>query len=300
MKLDFPEAVSTFQFFEFFPEQDAAIEFLEAVRWPDKVICPRCENSNTTQLKKTHRHLCRDCRWQFSVRSGTVFESSHVPLHKWLYAMFLLQTARKGISSIQLSKELGITQKTAWFLLHRLREAMYPEDTQLNGVVEIDETLVGGREANKHFDKKLWEKWPQGKQILIGFRERDGAIIIWPISTEKAEFLEPDVHMAVAEGATIYTDESRAYNALWQWYQHETVRHSAHEYARVDVTTNGIESVWAVLKRGHKGIYHHWSPKHSHRYANEFAFRLVDGKTSIPIMVRVQRLAERACQTRIT
>ena len=292
--------LSVFQFFEDFPDEQSAIDFLEAERWPDGVVCPRCHGSETKRVAKRNRHNCRDCRRLFSVRTGTVMEKTRMPLRKWLYAMYLMQTARKGVSSIQLSKELGIRQSSAWFMLHRLREAMVPEMTRLEGVIEIDEAYVGGLEKNKHAKDKLHENWMQGKQLVLGMRQRGGPILMWPVSSGHRRIIEDDILMYVAEGSTVYTDEGTAFFNLGNWYEHEFVQHKRGVYVDGEVTTNGIESVWAVLKRAHKGVYHQWSKKHGHRYFSEVAFRLVEGSVKLPVMVRVKNLARRTWNVRLT
>ena len=163
-------AISTYEFFEQFPNEQAAIDFLEAERWPDGAICPRCESARTKRISTSNRHNCNACRKQFTVRTGSIFERSHIPLHKWLYTMYLMQTARKGISSVQLGKELGITQNSAWFLLHRLREVMHREDVVLDGEVEIDETYVGGLEKEQTQQEKTadrWRDWGEGDRARL-------------------------------------------------------------------------------------------------------------------------------------
>ena len=302
MNSDDGDHLSAFQFFEQFPNEQSAIDFLEDERWPDGPICPRCGSDYTRRMKNQNRHMCNGCRKPFSVRTGTIFQNSKVPLRKWLYAMYLIQISRKGVSSIQLGKELGITQKTAWFMLHRIRESMDPGIEKLSGEVEVDEAYVGGAEKNKHAKKNLHKNWLQGKQIVIGFRERgeNGRIVLRPIPSSQQVLIEDEVLFVVEEGSTIYSDEGKGFFNLDNWYQHSTVSHGRGEYVREEVTTNSIESVWEVVKRAYKGIYHQWSPKHGHRYLNEVAYRLTEGHVNVPIMIRVKRLSQRAFKVTLT
>lgn len=197
--------LSAFEFFEKFPDEQTAIDFLEAERWPDRVVCPRCESDYTSPIKNRNRHSCNSCRNQVSIRTGSIFENSKIPLRKWLYAMYLFQTARKGISAAQVARELGITAASAWFMMHRLREAMDPCLNKLKGEVEIDEAWVGGLEKNKHSKKRLYKKWAEGKQIVLGMRERDGGpIILRPIPTNTQDVLLYDILLSVEEGTIIY------------------------------------------------------------------------------------------------
>lgn len=293
--------LSAFEFFEQFPDEASAIAYFEDVRWPDGVICPRCDSNRTKPVKNRLKHHCNGCGRQFSVRTGILLENSRIPVRKWLYAIYLFQISRKGISSVQLGKELGIRQASAWFMLHRLREAMTPDLEQLKYEVEIDEAWVGGKEKNKHFNKRLWEKWPEGKQIVLGMRQRNGGpIVIRPVPSGKQDVFLADILMSVEEGSIIYTDESTSYANLSEFYEHLIVNHKRGEYVRDEVTTNSIESVWAILKRAHKGIYHQWSKKHGHRYYNEIAYRLTEGHVDIPIMVRIKKLTQRTFEVQLT
>lgn len=215
--------------------------------------------------------------------------------------MYLINISRKGISSVQLGKELGIRQASAWFLMHRLREAMTPNFEKLSGEIEADETYVGGLETNKHRNKKLRVgSGTAGKQAVLGLRQRQGKVRLLPIHNVQKKFLEAELLMHVEKGATVYTDELPGYSGLMNWYNHEHVNHKRGEYVRGEITTNSIESVFAIIKRAHKGIYHHWSPKHGHLYYNEIAYRLVHGRVTIPLLDRLKTLTQRSFLTTIS
>ena len=294
--------ISTFQLFQLFPDAESARLYLEARLWPNGVKCPICASGERIGVRKSGYYRCNACSEDFTVRTGTIFERSHVPLHKWLYAMYLLVTARKGISSIQLSKEIGITQKSAWFVLHRLREACGDDLTQLQGIVEIDETYIGGKEAAKHEGKKLKAgRGAVGKAAVLGMRERGGKTFAVPVSEVNMDTVHRAIHARVAVGSTLHTDEATAYNGIGGlFFRHDAINHSAGEYRRGDVTTNNIESVWALLKRGVHGVYHHTSRKHLGRYVNEFAFRLNDGNCKRHTLDRLDSFVRATAGKRIT
>ncbi len=294
--------ISTFELFEKFPDQEAARVYIEGRLWPQGPRCPICGLGERITARKEGFYRCNQCKEDFTVRTGTIFERSHVPLHKWVYAMYLLVTARKGISSMQLAKEIGITQKSAWFLLHRLREACGGDFKKLCGIIEIDETYIGGVEANKHEHKKLKAgRGAVGKTAVLGMRERGGRTVAMPIESTDKETVQAAVHQHVEVGSTLHTDEAGAYAGIGDsGLSHNAVNHSAGEYVRDDVTTNGIESVFAVLKRGLIGVYHHASPKHLGRYVDEFSFRLNEGNVKNHTLTRLDSFVTVIAGKRLT
>ena len=271
------DTLSAYQFHEMFPDEASAVTWFESVRWPESKHCPHCGSENIADVKsrKPQPYRCRTCRKHFSARTGTVMQSSHLPVRKWLYAMYLMSVSRKGLSSLQLARELSIAQEAAWRLGHKIREAwndgaLFP----MTGMVEVDETYIGGKERNKHSDKKHRAgRGPVGKQVVLGIRLREtGEIRAFPIDKTDGATLKDGIRSNVAGGSTVYTDCHKGYRGMRE-YRHEAVAHSAGEYVRGEIHTNGIESFWALLKRSITGSYHYISVKHLSRYVDEFCYR---------------------------
>lgn len=270
-----PKIFSLYEFFQQFPDEASAVEFFENRRWGSEPYCPHCGSLSVSTIPSgtPMPYRCKDCRKHFSVRTGTVLAESKLPLHKWLMAIYMLHTARKGVSSIQMAKELGITQKTAWFLNHRIREAMTHRGGLLGGEVEVDEVYVGGKEKNRHASKKKnLGRGTAGKQPVFGLHERNGKTVAFLIDGTSKIDLQAAIVENVKRGSTIYSDCHSGYVGI-KGYNHESVAHSVGEYVRGKAHTNGMESFWALLQRGYIGIHHHMSVEHLHRYVSEFSSR---------------------------
>lgn len=296
--------ISTYALMKMIPDAESARLYLEAQIWPNGPVCPDCKSERVTTRKRPGLYHCNACNFDFTVRTGTVFERSKIPLDKWVYAMYLLVTSRKGISSMQLAKEIGVTQKTAWFMLGRLREACSSPDSidKLKGVIEIDEAFFGGKEGNKHESKKLKVgRGPVEKTAVLGMRERGGRTRAKVVEERTLDSIHGEIHWNVEVGSQLYTDDHIVFDGLdGLFYSHDTITHAAGEYARGPVSTNSIESVWAVLKRGLHGVYHHASAKHLDRYVQEFTWRLNEGNVQRHSLDRLASLISAIVGKRLT
>ena len=297
------ETIGVKQLYQMFPGEDSCFEWLERERWNGEPVCPHCgglDNISAPPPSKPHHYWHKDCRKHFTVTTGTCMHATKMPLQDWIFAIYSLMTARKSVSAMQLSKELQCQYKTAWFMLHRLRESFSSGEFRLAKVVEVDETFIGGRERNKHFDKKLKAgRGAVGKVPVVGARERGGRVVAEPVEKTDRETLVGFILDHTEESATVYTDDSSAYFALDSLRRHGSVRHSSGEYVCGKIHTNGIESVWAVLKRSIMGTWHHVSRKHLSRYVNEVTFRLNEGNCAVDTLDRMASVARRMGGTRI-
>ena len=268
------KGIGILELLDMFPDEESAVKWFEEVRWPDGRPCPHCGSTNTKPKPggKPMPYRCSDCHEHFSCKVGTVMEKSRLPVRKWVIAMYLMSTNLKGVSSMKLHRDLGITQKSAWTMSQKIREGWTGGEPLLGGTVEVDETFIGGKEKNKHEDKWSHTRGPSGKTVVVGMKSRDAnKVVAKPVPERSKEEIHGLIGSNVSPEAKVYTDDHRSYIGLP--YNHESVNHSVGEYVRNQAHTNGIESFWAMLKRGYNGTYHRMSKKHLERYVTGFAGR---------------------------
>ncbi len=279
--MDFPETLQ--QAIQYFSDEQVCIDTFAALRWPDGPECPDChgeDKKNPYYIRTQKRWKCRSCRRQFSVKLHSVFEDSPIPLQKWLPALWLLVNCKNGVSSYELAKDLGVNQKSAWFMLHRLRLAL--KNNSLfklggdTGPVEVDETFIGGQKKNMHADKKVRYEargGASGKTVVMGLLDRElRQVRAKVVPNVKRETLQNEVLREVRHGSKVYTDEAVGYDDLRSRFVHDVVNHSE-RYVNGQVHTNGIENFWSLLKRTLRGTYVAVEPYHLERYIDEQIFR---------------------------
>lgn len=264
------------QVYKQFPTQIDCIKHLEKVRWNNVPVCPYCKSTNSTSRKDETRYQCNNCNTPYSVTVGTIFHKTKVDLQKWFLAITLTLNAKKGMSARQLGRDIEVTKDTAWFMMMRLRTAFEEYGNLLEGIVEVDETYIGGKNKNRHTDKKTEGGQGRGgddKTAVFGTLERDGRVKAQVVKDVSKKTLQGVIKKTVKEGTTIMSDEWKAYNGLSLLYGHEVVRHAMKEYVKGAVHTNTLEGFWSLLKRGVIGQYHYVTAKYLNNYINEFCFR---------------------------
>jgi len=279
-KTEFPETL--IEAIKYFANPDAATNFMVSIRWPDgKAKCPRCHSENAGYLSTRHIWKCRDCGKQFSIKAGTIFEDSALGFDKWLPAFWMIVNAKNGVSSCEMARSLGVTQKTAWFMLHRIRLAMQNGTMEkMSGEVEADETYIGGLGKNMHHGRKAnsgVRTGGVGKAIVMGLLERSpiakkSRVKAKHVVNAKRPTVQGEVRQHVQPGSEVFTDTLRSYNGLEQDYIRQSINHMEC-YAKGKVHTNGLENFWSLLKRTIKGTYVSIEPFHLFRYLDEQAFR---------------------------
>lgn len=273
------------QLLDHFQEESTCIEYYSQIRWNGEVACPHCGGLKVYTTTRGYRCGEKECRKDFTVTTGTIFHNSKISLRIWFAAIYLATTHKKGISSVQLALDLGITQKSAWHVLHRIREMLKDKAPQMlgeNNMVEVDETYIGGNNRNRHYGKKRSQEdnsltnsgeLYRPKKMVVGIIERNGKVALKHVPSADLNNIGSLITKHVPKGSTIYSDEAPVYNHLKKYYTHDNVKHSLNVYVEGGVHTNTIENFWSVLKRGLYGVYHQVSEKHLERYLDEFSAR---------------------------
>ena len=294
------EGMTIVQLMDMFPTETAATEWFEGVIWPTGRHCPKCGSTRTREASHPKMpYWCTDCRSYFSVKTNTPLANSKIPMRKWVIAIYLCLTSLKSVSSMKLSRDLGVKQQTAWFMIHRIREAWAVDDDEpFDGPVEVDESYFGGKRRNmSNAQRKALKgtgRGAVGKTAVVGIKDRaTNEVRAEVVAATDAETLQDFVEGNTEADATVYTDDAAAYKGVER--EHEAVRHSVSEYVRGMAHTNGIESFWSMFERGYHGTFHKISPKHLQRYVSEFAAKhnIRDSDTLVQMRHTVARLVGR-------
>jgi transposase-like protein len=268
----FPETLV--EAIRYFADEQVCRDFMASLRWPNGVVCPRCEGGDHNYIVTRGLWRCKACKYEFTVKKGTIFEDSPIPLSKWLPALWMYSAFKKGVSSHQLARNLGVTQKTAWFMAHRIRLAMQIGNfDKLSGEVEVDETFIGGKARFQHENKrKHIGTGGMGKVAVMGLLERHGEVRAKVIPSRRKRTVQNEVRASVAPGSAVYSDALKSYDGLAAEYVHQVIDH-AEGYVRDRVHTNGLENFWSLFKRMIYGTHHSVEPEHLDRYLDEATYR---------------------------
>lgn len=261
---------------EMFSTKDKCLEHFEEIRWSDGNVISPFDKTSKVYKCKNHKYYCKNTDKYFNVLTGTFMENTKLHLNKWIAAMYLFISSKKGVSSYQLARLIKVTHKTAWFMLHRIRNSMKDTQTILSGEVECDESFFGGKNKNRHWNKKVPKSTGRShidKTPVIGMVQRDGKLVAQVILDTSKENITPVIVKRIRRDAILYTDEWKGYNEVDKLYHHEFVNHGKKQYVNGKVTTNRIEGFWGIIKRGIIGVYQMASPKHLQRYVDEFVWR---------------------------